>query len=682
MSNGHRFSRREFLRLTGGLATASFLAACAGGATPAPTAPAAEAPAAEATPTEAPAAAAPAAPPSKYKEAPMLAERVKAGELPPVDERLPENPLVVQPVERIGKYGGTWRTGLRGGADNAWLVRTLDYEHLVRWNPEWTAVIPNIAESFEVNDQATEFTFHLRKGMKWSDGEPFTADDITFWWEDYATNEELSPGGPPSWMITGGEPGAVEKVDDYTVKFTFKAPNGLFLQRLATPSGDQPTRYPRHYLEQFHKKYNPDNIDKLVQEAGASDWVNLFQLKGAGVPGTPYDARWQNKELPTLFGWILTTAYGEGTRVVAERNPYYFKVDPEGNQLPYLDRIVYEVGEDVEVLVLKALNGEIDMMDRHIATLANKAVFADNMEKGGYHFFETIPSSMNTMIIALNLTHKDPVMREIFQNKDFRIGLSHAINRQEIIDVVYVGQGEPWQAAPRPTSPFYNERLAKQYTEYDVDKANEYLDKVLPEKDAEGFRLRPDGKRLSFAVEVAAVGKEWIDALQLVQGYWKAVGIDIQVKTEDRSLLYTRKNANEHDAVVWGGDGGLDVILEPRWYFPFSSESNFAEAWQTWYNNPSGAGAQTQPEEPPEPVKKQMELYDQLKATGDPDKQAELMKQILEIAADQFYVIGISLPPNGYGIVKNNFHNVPASMPGAWLYPNPAPTNPCQYFIE
>ena len=670
MSKRNLLTRREFLRLSGGAAAVSLLAACAG-ATPAPTAP-------EEAPTPTPAEV---APPevevtTKYKEAPQLAELVKQGKLPPVDERLPENPMVIEPVDRIGQYGGTWRTALRGGADNAWLVRTLDYEHLVRWDPEWTKVIPNIAESFEANEDATEFTFRLRKGLKWSDGEPFTADDIMFWYEDVFSNEELTPV-KSSWLVSGGEPAVVEKVDDYTVKFKFTTPNGLFLQRLATPSGSQITRFPRHYLEQFHIKYNPDNIDQLIEEAGASDWVNLFQLKGYGVPGTPYDARWQNKELPSLNGWILTTAYGEGTRVVAERNPYYWKVDPEGQQLPYLDRIVYEVGEDVEVLVLKALNGEIDMQDRHIAKPANKAVFVDNMEKGGYGFFETIPSSMNSLIIALNLTHKDPVMREIFQNKHFRIGLSMAINRQEIIDLVYVGAGEPFQAGPRPESPFYNERLAKQFTEYDVEQANKHLDLAgYTERDEEGFRLGPDGKRISFAVEVAAVQTDRIDAMELIRGYWKEVGVDIQVKTEDRSILYTRKAANEHDAVVWGGDGGLDVILEPRWYFPYSGESNYAILWQYWYNkDPRG-------EEPPEAPKKQMALYDQLKATGDPDKQAELMREILEIAADHVELIGISLPPKGYGIVKNNFHNVPKVMPGAWLYPNPAPTNPCQYFKD
>jgi peptide/nickel transport system substrate-binding protein len=289
---------------------------------------------------------------------------------------------------------------------------------------------------------------------------------------------------------------------------------------------------------------------------------------------------------------------------------------------------------------------------------------------------------MNSTIIALNLTHKDPVKREIFQNKDFRIALSHAINRQEIIDVVYVGQGEPYQLAPRPTSPFYNETLAKQYTEYDPDLANQMLDAIFPDKNAQGIRLGPDGNPIVFDVELDATQADRIDTLELVKGYWEAVGVQINVKAEDRSLMYTRKDGNEHDAVVWGGDGGLDVILEPRWYFPFSGESLYAEAWQSWFNNPTGEGALAAPEEPPAEVKQQMDLYNQIKATGDAAQQAELMNQILQIAQEQFYAIGISLPVPGYGIVKDTFHNVPSPHPGAWLYPNPGPANPQQFWIE
>jgi peptide/nickel transport system substrate-binding protein len=672
----HKMGARVSVVLTF-LVITGLVAACAGAA-PAPAAPGPEGAPAPAAQEEqaAPAVA------TDQKEAPVLAALVAAGSLPPLEERLPATPKIVTPVEGPGQYGGTWRMGLLGGQDNALLTRTISYEHLVRWTPDWTDIEPNVAESYEVNEDATEFTFKLREGMKWSDGEPFTADDILFWYEDILSNEEYRAIHPtPSWLQSGGERVVVEKVDDYTVVFRFAAPSGLFIQRMATPDGAELTRWPKHYLQQFHPNHNTTDLDALIAENNATDWVNLMQLKGGGVPGTPYDARWQNGDLPTLNGWMLTTPYGAGTQVVAERNPFYFKVDTEGRQLPYIDKLVYDVGDDAEVLVLRALNGEIDMQDRHIATLPNKAVFTDNMEQGEYHFFETVPSSMNTMILALNLTHKDPVKREIFQNKDFRIALSLAINRQEIIDAIHVGQGEPWQLAPRPTSPFYHETLAKQYTEYDPEQANAILDGIFPEKNADGIRLGPDGNPISFPMDVASNQTGNVDALDLIQGYWRAVGVDMQINSIDRSLLYTRKDTNEHDATVWGGDGGLDVILEPRWYFPYSGESLYGEAWQVWYNNPSGEGSLTPPEEPPAGPKQQMELYDQIKATGDPEQQAALMMQILDIAAEEFYAIGISLPSPGYGIVKNNFHNVPSPMPGAWLYPNPAPANPEQFWM-
>lgn len=602
-----------------------------------------------------------------YTEAPMLAEMVATGSLPPVEERLPANPLVVEPTDRVGVYGGTWNMGLRGGNDGALLTRTIGYEGLVAWDPEWTQVIPNIASSWDVNDDGSEYTFYLREGHRWSDGEPFTANDIVFWYEANANNREVSPA-PPSWMVAGGEIGVVEALDDYTVKFSFAAPNGLFMQRLATPDALGVVKYPRHFLEQYHAVYNPDGIEELTAANGYDTWTDLWNFYA--------QEEWRVSK-PTLNGWIITSPMtADATQVTGVRNPYFFKVDPNGQQYPYIDSLRLDVSDDVETLVLRALNGEINMQDRHIATLANKAIFFDNQESGNYHFYDIIGSSMNVVLIAFNLTIEDELKNEVFNNRDFRVGLSYAINRPEIIDLVYVGQGEPYQAAPRPTSPFYNERLARQYTEYDVEQANEHLDRVLPDRDSDGFRLGPDGNRFTFSVEVHSVNVEGIDVMELVTSYWRAVGIDAQVNVIDRSIFYDRKAANQHDANIWGGDGGLDVILEPRWYFPFSGESNYAPSWQFWYNgDPRGV-------EPPEAPRRQMELYDQLKATADPDAQAALMNEILEIAADQFYTIGISLPAPGYGIVANNFHNVPSVMPGAWLYPNPAPTRPFQYFIQ
>jgi peptide/nickel transport system substrate-binding protein len=619
-------------------------------------------------------------PDAAHKEAPQLAELVASGKLPPVNQRLPQNPMLVQPVDRVGSYGGVWHMGMNGYRDHALLIRTLGYENLMRWDPQWNRPIPNVAQSLEVSDDATTYTFRLRQGMCWSDGTAFTADDIMFWYEDVFLSKELTPFSPV-WLTCGNEPVQVEKVDDYTLVFRFAAPNGLFLQNLATPWGAEPTSYPRHYLKQFHARYNPDNISELIQEAGVANWVALFQLKFGLVGSADHPSRWQNPELPTFNAWVLTGRYIEGaTQLVAERNPYYWKIDPNGSQLPYIDRLFFHVAKSREDLVALALKGELDMQNRNISQAQNRARYQANMDLNGYHFYATISSFSNVMGISLNMTHPDPTLRNIFQNKDFRVGLSYAINRSEIIDQVYNGAGEPHQVAPLFESPLYHEQLARQYLEFDKTRANNHLDQAgLDKRNDQGLRLGPTGKPIVFTVEVTPdIYIESVEALKLIQGHWRAVGILMQIKEEDRNTLIERRDTNQHDAVVWASAGGIDVILDPREYFPFSNESNYAVGWGYWYINPKDPRA----EQPPAIIMQQMLLYDQLVATGDPSTQNELMGQILEIAANQFYVIGIARPGKGYGIVKNNFQNVPGLMPAAWTYPDPAPTNPAQYFIE
>lgn len=656
---------------------AGALAACGGGGAPAAEEAAAPAQEEAAAPAQEEAAA-----PAQEEmagsahEAPELAAMVAAGELPPLEERLPVNPLVVEPVENVGRYGGVWRAGLRGGSDNAWIYRTVAYDQLVSWTRDWTGVRPNIAESWEVSEDAREYTFKLREGMKWSDGEPFTADDIMFWYEDVLMNEDLTPT-VPTWMRSGDVPATVEKVDDYTVKFIFPEPNGVLLLRLASPSGPPVVNYPRHYMEQFHPKYNPD-AEKNATDAGFEDWVAYFQDRaGGGCCGW-----FNNADRPVLWAWKLENAYGENTTTVkAVRNPYYWKVDTEGNQLPYIDAVVFDVGNDVETLVLKAINGELDYQDRHIATLANKAVFFDNQEQGGYRLTRRLDSNNNVMEISLNLNHLDPVKNEIFNNKDFRIALSHAINRQELIDLVLVGQGEPWQAAPMPESPYYNERLATQYLEYDVDLANQILDDAgFAERDSDGFRLGPDGNRISFTIDVPTVNVEHIDMLELISKYWKDIGIEMTPNVIDRSLGQQRLEALEHDANVWGAPGGIGfgTLLDPRNFVPVHGHSRYGYAWYRYWVNPDDPIAQ----EPPEPVLKQFELYRQVNATADPEKQRELMLQIMDIAADMFYCMGISKPAQAYGIANVKLRNIMDNMPAAWQYPTPGPSDTFQWYYE
>jgi len=623
-------------------------------------------------------------PVGKYNEAPELAELVKKGQLPSVDERLPEKPVVVSVVDSIGKYGGTWHIG-NVGANTTHYERYVGYEGLIRWTPDWSGYMPNLAERWKINDAGNEFTFYLRKGVKWSDGELWNVDDVMFWYEGIFMNEQLTPA-KEKWLMQGKTPVVVEKIDDYTVKFKFPKPYALFMFEMAEVDGSRiGTWYAPQYFGRFHPDYtSKEKLDAEIKKAGVTDWVQLMGAKGG--PGGDY---WRNSEKPVLHPWRMKLAPGEAgatDRAVWERNPYYWKVDAKGNQLPYIDGVELMIVNDIQVLVMKGLNGELDMMDYFIGVPENKPVFYDNQKKGDYRFFTTTPTLTNTAMIQLNLNTPDPVKRKLFRDKNFRIGLSHAINRQEIIELIYGGEGEPHQGAPRPESPLYHERLSKQYTEYDVAKANQYLDKVAPKKDSEGYRLGPDGKRISIIFEVDK-DREYFDILELLPGYWKAAGIKVDVKPMDRSLWEVRvrgTGGHEYDATIhkFGGGAGLTPLTDPRYFFPFSGNSLYARAWAQYYFNPTGSGWAFEPEEPPEETKRQMKLYDQIKVTTDFEKQKELMKEILDISAEMFYVMGTSTEPNQFGIVKNNFKNVPESMPWSWVYPHPAPTNPCQYYFE
>lgn len=617
-------------------------------------------------------------PASKYSEAPALAALVKAGTLPPVEDRLPVNPLVVK-ADEVGVYGGTWRLGSKGGGDDAGFTRIFGYDQLLSWTTDWSGVVPNLAESVDVNQDASEYTIHLRKGVKWSDGVPFTADDIVFWYQDMLHDPELNFGVPAQFKV-GGKEAVLTKVDDNTVKFTFAAPYGTFRLELASINAVGMTAVPAHWAKQFFPKYaDKAKLDQAIKDGGFTTWVQLWNAKVCQANNCGSGSLFDVADRPTLYAWVVKEPYvANATQFVLERNPYYWKVDQTGQQYPYIDKLVYTIYQDVPAMLLKATAGEVDFQMRHFNLLANKAVLSDNQTKGDYKFFDLTDAANNRLVLMFNLTDKDKAMRAIFQSKDFRIGMSYAINRQEVIDTVWVGQGTPWQAAPLKASPFYNETMGTQYTAYDVAQANAYLDKVLPKKGADGFRLTPDGKPFKFSLEIANANQSEVDSGNMIVKYWKAVGVNVEALSEDRTLYYSRKGNNDGEAFLWQGEGGINPILDPRFYFPYSGESNWAEAWQAWYNNPASPIA----EEPPDNIKALFAKYDEVKSATTDAAQVKAMSELLALAADQFNVLGVMTPPDQYGIVKNNMHNVPARMILSWVFPTPAPYHTFTFFFK
>jgi len=597
----------------------------------------------------------------EFGEAPMLAKQVAAGDLPPVSERLPQDPLVIVPPDQIGPYGGTWTRFANGPRDVGVVEARLAYEGLVRWGPMGREIIPNLAIKWEIADSGRVYTFWLRKGVKWSDGHPLGVDDLIFWYEDVLKNSEITPVIPRDFKRSGQLMDFVV-VDSTTIQFRFVEPNGLFLQKLASGRGYEMLRYPAHYMKQYHPKYTPlEELENLANEAGFDLWKQLFEDK--------YD--WRNPEIPRIWPWIVV-APPPARPSVLQRNPYYWKVDSEGNQLPYIDRMTFEIF-DAETINLKAINGEMGMQSRHLQ-FQNYPLFMEGREKGDYRVVHWLNGSGGTNNIALNLNHKDPVMRDIIRDHRFRKALSLALNRDELNEADFFGIGKPRQASPPPTSPFYDAAYESAYIAYDPDAANKLLDEMGLKRDEMGMRLRPDGEPLFLFIETSSLNNR---VLELVAGYWKDVGVNAEVKEEARQLFYERKRGLMHDVGIWGGSDEQIPVLDPRWLLPFSDESIHAVDFARWYSTDGKRG-----EEPQGDIRKVIELFWEIERTADPEGQVRLMQEIIDLNRKNLWVIGTLGEVPVFFLVKNSFKNVPDVAMVGWSFRSPGNTAVECYAID
>jgi len=583
----------------------------------------------------------------KFNEAPMLRVKVAAGELPPVEERLPEEPLVVEPAEEIGEYGGSWRRPCMGTWDRRGM-KDLIAEPLVRWSVNLDKIVPNVVKGWEFSEDAKSITFFLRKGMKWSDGAPFTADDFVFYWNDIALNKELNPVVSAKLSIDG-EPGTIEKIDDYTFKLTFSAPYGMIVEVFAN-RGFPRIYAPKHYLKQFHPQYTSmDEIKKIMKREGYTRWTDFFSAKN-----TRYGTG-----LPVIEAWYPLNEYGEPIQVLT-RNPYYWKVDTEGNQLPYIDKVERTLVSDRETIVLKCIAGEVDFYARRLESIENYPIVMQNREKGDYRVILGATIGSNIDAIYFNIFHKDPVLKKLFRDKRFRIALSIAINREEINQLLFKGMATPAQPSPPPGTPWYDEKFSNYYIEYNPEKANKILDEIGLKWDKNHeYRLRPDGKRLRFVNTVLIRLATDVPEMELVKDYWKKIGIEVVVKPVGPELWYPRIRACEHDVasiLANLGFGGCAPISRPE-TFPVSISCWWAPMWGLWYSSGGKSG-----EEPPEDVKRLQEIYEEIPKEISLEKRIELQKEALAFHRENLWMIGtVREPPQGrFFIAKNNLRNVPA----------------------
>jgi peptide/nickel transport system substrate-binding protein len=609
--------------------------------------------------------------PKSFKEAPALGELAKAGKLPPVAERIGQDPLVIKPLREIGKYGGTWRRGFTGPFDTSNGHRAAQNDKLLYFDYTGTKIVPNIARAWEVSPDGKVTTLLLRRGMKWSDGQPFTADDFVFWYEDLYQNKELVPT-PLSVMTINGKPIAIRKVDASTVQFVAPEPYYGLPTVLASVWGiGHHARYgrfalggfaPAHYLKQFHPKYTPmEQIDKRVAELKFETWVTLFKNRNDAC---------RNPDLPVVTPWKTTSPINTPTWIL-ERNPYSVWVDTDGNQLPYIDRIRMTLGESLEVINLRAIAGEYDSQARHI-DISKLPVLLENQQRGGYRvYLDPSDQGADVGLFCNQSYEKDAEIGKWLARREFRIALSHGIDRQQLNETFVLGLGQTGSAAPGERTPYFpGPEFRGLHTAYDVKQANAMLDKLgLSKRDGEGYRLRTDGGgRLRLALTTYLGFLPFTKIAEMVVEQWKKIGIRGEVQEMERGLATARLLGNEHQIYFetqWGAD---NMFGHQPLFFPAEAQSPLGPLYGTWYSS-AGAKGKT----PPARMRELMDKY--RKTFGVPDQERTLLaKDVWKIALDELWIIPVvsnSPASQGVRVIKTNIGNVPERLWNSAVSDNP-----------
>jgi len=615
-------------------------------------------------------------PPEKFHEPPMLADQVAAGKLPPVEERLPVNPAVVGGRDAIGVYGGEVRMI---HFDPVWCVSNydLDAERMLYYSDiDLRTIVPNILESWEVTPDGKTYTLHMRKGMKWSDGQPVTTEDIRFWWEDFYLNTDLV-GSPPWQMRFGGAPMKLEVVDDFTAKLTFAATFGNFpahLTRWEVSCPGPNILAPAHFYKQFHAKYTDQaKLDATAKEQGLEGWAAWFNQHAGWGMGVWQFPDWIGG-FPVLSPWYFVERPQEGL-ILLERNPYYWKVDLAGNQLPYVDEFRYDYVTTVEAVNLKIVQGELDLVGQHDVTMASYPFYKENEPKSNFKVGDYLSCMSDRYVLfPQHYLADDPVLTEIVNHPNFVRALSVAIDRSEINESLFYGTARMGQISPMPNSKYYKEKYGTAWAQYDPDLASKLLDEMgLDKKDASGIRQRKDGQPLKFNIEHAGerVGPVTEKLTEMVVTYWREVGIDATTKYEQENLYGDRMQLYQVHCGVWHQDRCTDMLLhiQPQWFIPTGDarQGTACAAWTTWYMAPDRTTEEIAPLEPPAQVKKLYDLFDQMTSVVSENERVKLGQQIFDWLADNPLAIGFILECPAPLLFNLNLRNLPRpKVPIGW----------------
>jgi peptide/nickel transport system substrate-binding protein len=594
-------------------------------------------------------------------EPPAVADKVRAGDLPPMAARLPAKPHVTRLAERgrePGKPGGEIRMVMADQRDLR-MMSLYGYTRLVVFN-EKQELEPDVLEDVQV-EEGRRFTLVIREGHRWSDGHPFTAEDFRYWWADVANNARLSPGGPPLAMTAGGERPTFEVLDSRRVRFTWKAPNPSFLPALA---GAQPIYIylPAHYMRRFHEAYaDAGQLQAAVKTHRLKDWTALHEQKARIY-------RQENPDLPSLDPWRNLTP-GPSERFVFERNPFFHRTDENGQQLPYLDRVIINTATG-SLIPTKVGAGDSDLQARYLSF--DNYTFLKTAEKTKDFAVRLWRNAEGArMAIYPNLNAKDPVWRGLMRDVRVRRAFSIAVNRRDINNVIFYGLAKESANTLLAASPLSEPAFREAWAQHDPKLANRMLDDAgLSRRDWDGVRLLPDGRRAEITIEGTGEKADENDSVELLVDNFKDIGVRLVYRSAQRELFRRRILIGETVLSLWQGlDNGLaGPEMEPDALAP-SNRGQYQ--WPRFGQHAETAGRSGDPIDMPE-VKELADLLQAWRGSATKQERERIWRRMLDIHAQNVFTIGVVNSTVQPIVASRRLRNIPQEAwysfePGAFL---------------